>query len=389
MIAYCCRESSEKFNFAEYLEDHFGKFAAICYDVLLSVHNFVLLSYLQFFMAHFMVETDNTEGNGDRAYYFLALVNIPLILVSLKGDFKKNKWFCIAMLVAWSYVFIGKLVETAHSCSSEEYWDEFPVNSSNGFGTWVVRLLGLQVYFASAFQAVPFVYKEVKKEKRMNKVINLSSVITLVVYLSVYVFFTFDPASSVVDVEDEEEFAGNSTRLDQDYEVNGNWTSCKENFEYEVINDYGRAVAAACALVINVIPARFALAQLLSGNDSGAMRNLSNSDRLVSAVLIFVSIVVALFMFNRTFWNLVLAVGVALSAFLGVLVPTVATLFSVEYSELFNRPQGDLKGIVKNKRPLLDVSPLCKKIFIYSYLSWSVLLTLLSFLSSIFILFSL
>ena len=294
------------------------------------------------------------------------------------------------MLLAWSYVFIGKLLETVYNCTGDQYWDEFPVDSESGFGTWVVKLLGLQVYFASAFQAVPFVYKEVKKEKRMNKVINLSSVITLVVYLSVYVFYTFDPASSVLDVEDDDaDFGVNSTRLDQDYESSGNWTSCKESFEYKVINDYGRVIAAACALVINVIPARFALAQLLSGNDSGAMRNLSNSDRLISAVLIFVSILVALFMFNRAFWNLVLAIGVALSAFLGVLVPAVATLFSAEYSELFNRPHGDMKGIKKNKRPLLDVSPICKKIFIFSYLFWSVLLTLLSFLSSIFILFSL
>jgi hypothetical protein len=44
MMVYCIWESSKDFNFAEYLEDRFGKFIAITYDILLSIHNLILIT---------------------------------------------------------------------------------------------------------------------------------------------------------------------------------------------------------------------------------------------------------------------------------------------------------------------------------------------------------
>jgi hypothetical protein len=375
MMAYCMRESSKEFNFAEYLEDRLGKCLAVTYDVLLTVHNLILLAYVQFFMAHFMVETAHTEGNGDKAYYFLAVVNIPLIYVSLLGDFKKNKWFCIGLLVTWTYVFLGRLVETSYHCSPEEYWEEFPGLSNQGFGSWVIKLLGLQIYFASAFQAVPFVYKEVRNEIRMNKVINLSAFVTLAVYLSVYFFYTFDPKSFTL------EDLGNGMNSTVSLVEN---VSCKENFEYEVVSDYGHVLAGACAVVINVIPARFALAQLLSGNDADTMKKLSNSDRFLSALLIFVSIIMALCMFNPLFWRIIIALGVVLSSVLGIFVPMIATLWTEEYSKIIGIKVASEQH---NTRPLLDVSDTGKKVFLYFYLCWTGTLLILGVTSGVFILF--
>ena len=393
IIAYCCRESSEKYNFAEYLEDHFGKLAAMIYDVLMTIHNIVLLAYIQFFVAHFMVE-GRGAGNGDKAYYFLAIVNIPLIFVSLSTEFKKIRWFCIALLLCWTYIFIGRLVEVSVICSSEEYWNEFPVASSRGFDTWIIKLIGLQLYFASAFQSLPFIYKEAKKQKIMSKVINLSAIIVPLIYLSVYVFYTMDPASAG-NGESNEEASGNSTEPAPaepvEPAVNGTlalvaYQSCKNNLTYEYLTDYGRVLAGACAIIINVIPARFAFAQLLSGNDAETMKKASSSDKLLSALLIMCSIIMSLFMFNTTFWRVTVCLGVFLSCILGVFVPAIALLFSKEYRKaVWPTKPYNIETENKNKHQFIKISDEKKKIFIFAYLTWASIFGILGIVSGFFI----
>ena len=391
IIAYCCRESSEKFNFAEYLEDHFGKLAAIVYDILMTVHNIVLLAYIQFFVAHFMVEGGGQgQGKGDSAYYFLAIVNIPLIFVSLSTEFKKIRWFCVALLLCWIYIFIGRLVEISVICKSEEYWNEFPVASSLGFDTWIIKLIGLQLYFASAFQSLPFIYKEAKKQKIMSKVINLSAIIVPLIYLSVYLFYTMDPASAAVDGGNSTD-SGNSTEpVPAEPVANGTLAlaveSCKKNLKYEYLTDYGRVLAGACAIIINVIPARFAFAQLLAGNDAETMKKASSSDKLLSALLIMCSIIMSLFMFNTTFWRITVCLGVILSCILGVFVPAIALLFSKEYRKAVwpNKPY-TIETENKNKHQFIKISEDKKKIFIFAYLTWASIFGILGIVSGFFI----
>jgi hypothetical protein len=397
IIAYCCRESSEKYNFAEYLEDHFGKIAALIYDVLMTIHNIILLAYIQFFVAHFMVEGRGT-GNGDKAYYFLAIVNIPLIFVSLTTEFKKIRWFCIVLLLCWTYIFIGRLVEISTVCTSEEYWDQFPVASSSGFDTWVVKLIGLQLYFASAFQSVPFIYKEARKGKVMKRVINYSALIVPLIYLSVYLFYTLDPASIVIPSNNQEtDIGGNTTTTDPssptDQPANATVValqvaveSCKQNLFYEHITDYGRVLAGACAIIINVIPARFALAQLLSGNDAETMKKASSSDKLLSALLIMCSIIMSLFMFNTMFWRITVCLGVFLSCILGVFVPAIALLYSKEYRKAVwpSKPY-NVETENRNKHSFIHMAEDKKKIFIFGYLTWASIFGILGIVSGFFI----
>lgn len=378
MIAYCCRESSERYNFAEYLEDQFGKSAALVYDVLMTVHNIILLAYIQFFVAHFMVEDSSSGGHGDRAYYFLAIVNIPLIYVSLSSEFKKIKWFCIALLLCWVYILIGRIVEISNVCSGDEYWNEFPVSSSQGFGSWVIKLIGLQLYFASAFQSLPFIYKEAKKERVMSSVINYSAVCVLFVYFTVYIFYTLDPASNIVVNETEDQVVGNLTVLAQ--------TSCKSQLKYTFLTDFGRVLAGACAIIINVIPARFALAQLLSGNDASTLEKASSSDKVLSALLIMLSIIMSLFMFNTTFWRVTICLGVILSSILGILVPAIALMFSKEYSRIiWPNWKREVKTENKNKHHFIKLNEKSRKIFAFTYLTWASIFAIFGIVSGFFI----
>ena len=378
MIAYCCRESSDLFNFAEYLEDHFGKAAAMTYDILMTVHNLILLAYIQFFVAHFMVEGSTSEGNGDSAYYFLAVVNIPLIFVSLYSEFKKIRWFCVGLLVIWAYIFIGRVVDVSSECSSEEYWNEFSVQSKAGVDTWLVKLIGLQLYFASAFQSVPFIYKEVKKEKVMSKAINYSGLIALVVYFTVYFFYTMDPASNrVEDQEAGSDHVLNSTAL---------LINCKSQIKYARVTDLGRVCAGACGLIINVIPARFSLSQLLSGNDAATLKKVSSSDRLLSALLLTFSMILSLFMFNKSFWRVTICIGVILSSILGVLIPVLALMFSKEYSSIiWPSWKREFTSENKNKHHFVLFTDSIRKVFIFSYLFWASLITIFGIVSGFFI----
>lgn len=377
MIAYCCRESSDLYNFAEYLEDHFGKVAAMTYDILMTVHNLILLAYIQFFVGHFMVEGGTSEGHGDSAYYFLAIVNIPLIFVSLYSEFRKIRWFCIGLLVTWVYIFIGRVVDVSSECTSEEYWDGFNVQSKAGVDTWLVKLVGLQLYFASAFQSVPFIYKEAKKEKVMSKAINYSGLIALVVYFTVYFFYTMDPASSGVVQEQEPSSDLNTTSL---------LINCKSQIKYARLTDLGRVLAGACGLIINVIPARFSLAQLLSGNDASTLKKVSTSDRLLSALLLTFSMILSLFMFNKSFWRVTICLGVILSSILGVLTPVLALMFSKEYSSIiWPSWKREFTSTNKNKHHFILFTESLRKVFIFSYLSWASLITIFGIVSGFFI----
>jgi hypothetical protein len=384
MIAYCCRESSEKYNFAEYLEDKFGKAAAMVYDILMTIHNFILLAYIQRYLGGYAFGSPTAAGQDpDKAYYFLALINIPLIFISLTSDFKKIKWFCIVLLLAWIYIFTGGLVETVATCTSDEYWSSIPVLSVEGFDTWLIKLIGLQLYFSSAFQSLPFIYKEVKKRNVMETVINASALASLLVYFTVYVFYTFENVT--VPVEDTTQEAGTHTPITNSTVsaisfVDESSIQCGKDQDYITLKAYGLALAGACAVIVNVIPARFALAQFLAGNDAETMKKASGSDKLLSVILIMGSIVLS--MFNSKVWEVIICIGVVLTSILGIVVPPVALLFSKEYSHLLRigKEHED-----KGKSQFLKTDDQKKKIFIFSYLVWISFVAIVGIVAGFFI----
>ena len=294
MMAYCCKKSREKYNYAEYLEQHFGTAAAMIYDIFMTAHNVVLLAYIQQHITGAMFFATESKNNYAYSYYILAVINIPLIFISLTSDFKKIKWFCIVMMLTWTYVFTGALVEVVHN--GDDYHGEFV--GETPFGTWVLKLVGLQLYFASAFQSLPFIYKEVKHVQTMKNVINLNALVTLAIFFTVYMYSTFVEGS------------------------------------YANLRSYGIALIGACAVVVNVIPARFSLAQFLSGNDAETMQKASSRDRLLSVLLIMSSIILSLFMVNPTTLDIVIGTGVVLSSILGIALPPVVIIFTKRYKKL-------------------------------------------------------
>jgi hypothetical protein len=400
MIAYCCRESSEKYNFAEYLEDHFGKAAAMIYDVLMTIHNIVLLSYLQKFVGGyaFAQEVGEVKGNADKIYYFLALINIPLMFISLTSDFKRIKWFCIVYMLTWTYIFTGGLVETVASCTSSQYWSGTHVLSKIGFDSWVIRLIGLQIYFASAFQSLPFIYKEVKKERVMSRVINYSAVATLLVFLSVYVFYTFKTIdlSGIADDSQPTDPGTNSTAPEAGAtNTTLVWldavedSPCGKSSGYQTVTQWGLVLAGACAIIVNVIPARFSLAQFLAGNDAETMRKASASDRLLSVVLIMLSIILSLFMSNPTVYNVMVGLGVVLSSFLGIILPPIAFLFTHEYHTLiWPHKSWTVETENKNKHSFIRAQDKTKKILVFSYIAWAAIIGIIGEVGGFFIMFT-
>ena len=304
---------SQEYNYAEFLEDKFGKKAAMVYDISMTVHNFILLAYIQSQISGYIFGDLNSSGNtsADSSYYLLALINIPLIFVSITGDFKKIKWFCIVLTIAWIYIFTGSLIETISNNSSSELGFSF---TSSDVGTWVIKLIGFQIYYTSAFQSIPFIYQEVKSERSMKNVINLSAVLTIGVFFSVYIYSGFE-----------------------------------EGGVYATLKAYGFALIGACAVVVNVIPARFSLAQFLAQNDSNNLKVASASDRFLSTILLLGSIIISLFLVNPNIWDVIIGIAVILSSVLGILLPPLAYLFT-------NKAKGILKSHGSHKGLLIGYS---------------------------------
>ena len=327
MIAYCCKKSSQKYNYAEYLEDKYGKIPAMLYDILMTIHNVVLLAYIQrqISLSIFLKDTNSY----DLSYYTLALVNIPLIFISLTSDFKKIKWFCIVLTLTWIYIFMGAIVGTMHEGNYSP-----DILSHDGFGRWLVKLVGFQIYFSSAFQSIPFIYKEVKHEKTMQNVINLSGVVSLVIFFTIYMYTTLN-----IDADSP----------------------------YYRLRNFGLALIGACAVVVNVIPARFSLAQFLAGNDANTMEKSSASDKLLSVLIIMGSIIISLFLVNDGIWNVVIGLGVILSAFLGIVVPPVVILSADTTKEL------------------LSSNNTKKKIMLFAYLGWIAFISITAIIGAFYI----
>ena len=324
MMAYCCRLSKEDYNYAEYLEEKFGKIPAMLYDILMVIHNVVILAYIQ---QRITIAIFGESLAYDNSYYMLALINIPLIFISLTSEFKNVKWFCIVLMLTWIYVFTGAMVETTDTSYNPS------ILSDDGFGGWVVRLVGFQIYFASAFQSLPFIYREVKHEGTIKNVINISAIVSLVVYFTIYMY------SSIP----------------------------KE--EYEQLRNYGIALIGACSIIVNIIPARFSLGQFLAGNDANNLSKSSTSDRMLSVILIMGSVVLSLFLVKDSIWDAVIGLGVVLSAFLGLVIPPLAILATPYYRELLSHGSID------------------KKIMVFGYLVWILILAVTGMVGGFYIMF--
>ena len=134
----------------------------------------------------------------------------------------------------------------------------------------------------------------------MKSVINLNALVTLVIFFTVYMYSTIEFGS------------------------------------YSRLRNYGIALIGACAVVVNVIPARFSLAQFLSGNDAATMQKASSQDGLLSVLLIMSSIILSLFMVNPTTLDIVIGIGVVLSSVLGIALPPVVIIFTKRYKKLLN-----------------------------------------------------
>lgn len=318
ITAYCSRLSTEKYNYAEFIEDNFGKKIAMTYDILMTTHNLILLGFIQQHITRYIFDGIlRADLSYSITYYTLTIINIPLVFISITGDFKNIKWFCIVIVVAWVYIFIGSVVETVHSTTFKDYFSALKIFSGTGLGSWILKLIGFQLYFASGFQSLPFIYNEVKQETTMKHVINCSAVITLLIYFSLYAFSTF--------------------KCDSD--------------PYVTFRSCGLVLIGCCAVVVNIVPARFALAQFLAGNDAETMKKTSGSDRVLSSLLILGSVIVSLCMVNSDVWNCVIGLAIILSSFLGVAVPPLIFLVTDKAQRIID---GDLNG----------------RLYFYGYLLW-------------------
>jgi hypothetical protein len=128
----------------------------------------------------------------------------------------------------------------------------------------------------------------------------------------------------------------------------------------------------------------------LAGNDAETMKKASASDRLLSVVLIMLSIILSLFMSNQTFWNFMVGLGVVLSCLLGVIIPPLAFLFTKEYFKvLWPHKHWKVETKNKNKHNFIKLEhDKHKKILVFSYIGWALLLGIVGIVGGFFIMFS-
>lgn len=283
IISRACSEAKES-SYSKLIHHHWGRKRGITIQIAMAVHNIIIIAYLQqriaanaFFAIH---EGDSVLQYTD-AFYYVAIANIPLILLALQSSFERIRWFAIIGILVWTYLFIGVITE---GFSSEEIFA-----STGSFfpdaDVWMLTSIGLLAYFMSSFQIIPYLHGEVKHCGAMKSVINNGAIGSIVLVFTVFMYFSFSQISTL-------------------------------NF----LRHCGLALIGSCVTIINVLPTREFIVQILQEK---AKDKQKTRDRFITLFVLSATLFLSIFFVDVYNWQVFVGIGTILTSLLGFVFPAV------------------------------------------------------------------
>jgi hypothetical protein len=285
IIVRCCFEV-QKFSFSKLILHQWGRKRGLTVQIAMAIHCLITITYLQqrisvntFKVFHSAV--DSFPSYTD-TFYYVAIANIPLILLALQNQYEKIRWFAIIGILVWVYLFIGVFTEASASDISffSAAGELFPAP-----GIWMLTSIGLLAYFMSSFQIIPYLAEHVKCEATMKRVVLKSSVGSLIIISTVILYFAF-----------------------------------KTNPDLNFLRNSGFVIIGCCVAIINILPTRDLIVQIL---EEHAKDKQSTRDRFITLFIFSITLILSIFMNDVNTWMIFVGLGSLLTALLGFIFPGV------------------------------------------------------------------
>jgi hypothetical protein len=274
-----------KYSFSRLVKELYGRKRGLTVQILMALHNIIILTYLQQRIAANAFKLFHLKGSIEYTdtFYYVAIANIPLILLALQNKYEKVRWFAIIGILVWVYLFIGIITEAL------SVDDELAVSyDSQAFpeaGPWMILSIGTIAYFMSFFQIVPYVSEQVKDEQGMKRCVLYSVVAAIIIVLSKVIYMVL--------------------------------TSDKD---LDVIRYAGLVIIGGCVTIINVLPTRELIVQIL---EEDAKDKRQTRDRFITLSVLTVTLVLSIFANSPGTWKVFIGIGTVLTGLLGFIFPSV------------------------------------------------------------------
>lgn len=295
IIVNACYESKQ-FSFSKLIKHHWGRKRGLTVQIAMAIHCIIVITYLQQRISVNAYKAFHSDVGIFPSYtdtfYYVAIANIPLILLALQNKYERIRWFAIIGILVWVYLFIGVFTEA--SASNISFFSDagqlFPEP-----GIWMLTSVGLLGYFMSSFQIIPYLCQEVNCKDTMKRVVFKSSIGSLIIITTVIMYFAF-----------------------------------KTNADLNSVRFTGFVIIGACVTIINVLPTRELIVQIL---EEKAKDKQNTRDRFITLCVLSLTLILSIFINNVETWQVFVGLGAILTALLGFVFPGVLFLKTAEKDE--------------------------------------------------------
>lgn len=314
------------YSYSKLIPKYWGRKRGLTVQSLMVVHSVIIITYLQERIAYNAYKITHAEPNQYSyvdAFYYIAIANIPLILLALQNEFSRIRWFAVIGILVWIYMFIGVIAEAFPP--SETFFKTgdkvFPAPD-----LWMLTYIGVLAYFTSSFQIIPYIHSQVPNPKSMKDVLNAGVIGTGIIAFSVLLYYIF------------------SSQADLDW-----------------LRYTGLVIIGISVTIINVLPTRELVVQIL---DENAKDKQKTRDRFITLCILTFSLLFSLFLVHANTWKAVVGLGTIFTSILGYVVPAILNL-----------------NIEKENKRLEDKKT---KLKVFLWLAWNFVLAGVIFVSGIF-----
>jgi amino acid permease len=285
IIVNACYESGQ-YSFSKLIKHHWGRKRGLTVQIAMAIHCIIVITYLQQRISVNAYKVFHSDVGIFPSYtdtfYYVAIANIPLILLALQNKYERIRWFAIIGILVWVYLFIGVFTEASASDISffSDAGQLFPEP-----GIWMLTSVGLLGYFMSSFQIIPYLCQEVKCKDTMKRVVFKSSIGSLIIIATVIMYF-----------------------------------GLKTNADLNSVRFTGFVIIGACVTIINVLPTRELIVQIL---EEKAKDKQNTRDRFITLCVLSLTLILSIFINNVETWQVFVGLGAILTALLGFVFPGV------------------------------------------------------------------
>ena len=279
-------------SYSKLIKSLWGRKRGLTVQILMALNNVIILTYLQQRIAVNAYKVFNPprneyieEQNATDIFYYVAIANIPLILLALQNKYERVKNFAIISILVWIYLFIGVVAEAWNHNKAKGQITEG--GSSNVTllpeGYAYITTVGIVALFTSYFQIVPYVHSHIKSVDETKKVLKNSMIFSIVLILSAGIYYVF-----------------------------------YHNTDLNVIRYTGLVIIGSCVAILNVLPTRELIVQIL---DENAKSKSNTRDRIITVLLLSITLLLSIGLNNFEFLQIFIGIGVLFTGFIGFVFP--------------------------------------------------------------------